>query len=236
MQTHQPDFESTPLTRPEYISALVHLYRGEMSRANVWRTRLDTTTNWAILTTMGLLSFAFSGPDHSHATLVVGMLMLVHFLVVESRRYLFFDVWRQRVRMIEETFYNPLLSRDLKSPKGGWGRAVAEDLLHPSFKMTYLQAFRTRLVRNYVGLFGLLLASWLVKVTLHPFSLSDHPEAWRSNMALGPIAWWVVVGFILALYSVLAFVLVRGRGHTSEEELHWTPQETRLLSRDHLGL
>ena len=37
---------------PQYnaaeIGALAHLYRGEMYRSTVWRTRLDTTTNWSV--------------------------------------------------------------------------------------------------------------------------------------------------------------------------------------------
>ena len=33
------------------IGALSHLYRGEIYRSTVWRTRLDSTTNWAVLTT-----------------------------------------------------------------------------------------------------------------------------------------------------------------------------------------
>jgi uncharacterized membrane protein len=33
------DYESTPLTRQEYISAIVHLYRGELDRATTWRLR-----------------------------------------------------------------------------------------------------------------------------------------------------------------------------------------------------
>ena len=32
------------------MGALAHLYRGEMYRSTVWRTRLDTTTNWAVVT------------------------------------------------------------------------------------------------------------------------------------------------------------------------------------------
>ena len=31
------------------ITALSHLYRGEVYRSTVWRTRLDATTNWAVL-------------------------------------------------------------------------------------------------------------------------------------------------------------------------------------------
>jgi uncharacterized membrane protein len=33
------------------IGALAHLYRGEVYRSTVWRTRLDSTTNWAVVTT-----------------------------------------------------------------------------------------------------------------------------------------------------------------------------------------
>ena len=43
--TATESFESYPLTRTEYINAMVHFYRGEMHRSQVWRTRLDTTTN-----------------------------------------------------------------------------------------------------------------------------------------------------------------------------------------------
>lgn len=42
-----PAFEDYPLTRQESISAMVHFYRGEMYRSQIWRQRLDTTTNWA---------------------------------------------------------------------------------------------------------------------------------------------------------------------------------------------
>jgi uncharacterized membrane protein len=49
---------------PQYnaaeIGALAHLYRGEMYRSTVWRTRLDTTTNWAVVTTGIALSVTFS--------------------------------------------------------------------------------------------------------------------------------------------------------------------------------
>ena len=34
----------------EFNMAMVHFYRGEVQRSNVWRTRLDTTTNWAVIT------------------------------------------------------------------------------------------------------------------------------------------------------------------------------------------
>ena len=44
---------------PAEIGALAHLYRGEMYQSKVWRNRLDTTTNWAIVTTGIALSLTF---------------------------------------------------------------------------------------------------------------------------------------------------------------------------------
>ncbi|MGC9368830.1 MAG: DUF2270 domain-containing protein, partial [Paracoccaceae bacterium] len=47
------------------IGALAHLYRGEVYRSTIWRTRLDTTTNWAVVTLGIALSIAFSSPSAS---------------------------------------------------------------------------------------------------------------------------------------------------------------------------
>ena len=135
------DYESTPVTRQEYISALVHLYRGELHRATLWRMRLDNTTNWAILTTAGLLSFTFGSRDHSHWVLLLGMLLVGVLMAYEARRFRFFDVWRARVRKIEENFYGPILRRDPTSPEALWGNLVADDLLRPKFKMGRLSFF-----------------------------------------------------------------------------------------------
>ena len=45
-----------------FHTAVVHLYRGEMQRMTVWRQRLDVTSNWAILLTVGLTTFTLGGP------------------------------------------------------------------------------------------------------------------------------------------------------------------------------
>src|SRR6478609_5998298 len=56
--------ESTP--RHTFDSAemgvIAHLYRGEVYRSTIWRTRLDNTTNWSIVTMGIALSTAFSSP------------------------------------------------------------------------------------------------------------------------------------------------------------------------------
>ena len=132
-----PDFEGKALSRSEYISAVVHFYRGELHRATLWRIRLDTTTNWAIISVMGLITFSLGGPTRSHVGILAGMALVTTFLWIEARRFRFFDVWRYRVRRIEENFYGPILHRDPVSPDMAWGDRVADDLLHPMFAVEF---------------------------------------------------------------------------------------------------
>jgi uncharacterized membrane protein len=72
------------------ITALSHLYRGELYRSTVWRTRLDATTNWAVLTTGIALSLTFSSESASPLPLVLVGLLVTTFLFIEARRYRFF--------------------------------------------------------------------------------------------------------------------------------------------------
>ena len=109
LPTDTPEFEQTPLTRGEYITALAHFYRAEMHRALIWRTRLDTTTNWAIISTLAILTASLNNPSYARETLLLGMFANIVFVTIEARRFRFFDVWRARVRMIEENFYGSIL-------------------------------------------------------------------------------------------------------------------------------
>jgi uncharacterized membrane protein len=53
-------FRGYQLKASEFTTAMVHFFRAEIQRANVWRQRLDTTTNWAVVTTGAAISFAFT--------------------------------------------------------------------------------------------------------------------------------------------------------------------------------
>ena len=81
------------------------------------------------------------------------------------RRYQMFDIWRSRVRKIEENFYGPILRRNPVSPHREWGERVARDLFLPRYKTSFLVALRARLVRNYWGMISpsfrhLYLVGW----------------------------------------------------------------------------
>ena len=67
------------------LTMLAHLYRGEMYRSKVWRTRLDATTNWAVATTGIALSVAFSNAENSPLPLVLVALLDLVFLAIEAR-------------------------------------------------------------------------------------------------------------------------------------------------------
>ena len=88
----------TPFNAAE-ITALSHLYRGELYRSTVWRTRLDATTNWAVAATGLALSVAFSAPSASPLPLALVGLLVAVFLCIEARRSRPLDTARQTTNL-----------------------------------------------------------------------------------------------------------------------------------------
>ena len=203
-----PDFESQPLSRTEYVTALVHLYRGELQRTLSWRQRLDTTTNWAIVATVAVLTLSFQNPAFAQETLIAGMYANLVFLLHEARRFRFFDVYRARLRMLEENFYGPLLRRDPHSPIERWGVMVADDLLRPKFKITFLQAMRARLRRNYSYVFVFLLLAWLMRRLTAGAEANAALGAALNQFALAGVETWLPLVLVAGLYAFLVGVVV----------------------------
>ncbi len=144
---------------------LAHYYRGEIQRSNMWRQRLDATTNWAIITTMGMMSICFSSAKPPHALFILTNLTLALFLWIEARRYRYFDIWRARTRMMEAHIIAPMFMTEGTWLQGDWRKRLAEDLLQPSFKVTTLGALALRFRRNYCWLFVLVLLGWIDRAT-----------------------------------------------------------------------
>ena len=139
---------------------LAHLYRGEMYRSKVWRTRLDATTNWAVATTGIALSVAFSSPSNSPLPLVLVALMALVFLAIEARRYRYFDIWRTRVRLMEVSMYVPLLRLQGVCVDNGWNETLARDYEQLHFHISFGEAVGRRLRRNYSFLFAVQAISY----------------------------------------------------------------------------
>jgi uncharacterized membrane protein len=202
-------FESTPLTRPEYLGVMTHFYRAEVHRSTIWRVRLDATTNWAALTAAGIVSWAFADPEHSHVMLLLTNLIVCVYMLIEARRYRRFEVYWARVRMLEENFISPVVTRELRSPRGHWSAEIARDMHSPTYKSTLGAAVGFRLRRNYAFIFGILLGAWFVKLGLHPTVAQHWSDLWH-RMAVGYIPPVVIFLAGLAFYSMLVGVWMLG--------------------------
>jgi uncharacterized membrane protein len=220
-----PAFEDYPLTRAEYLTTMSHFYRGEIGRADAWRARLDPTTNWAVVTAGGMLSIAFAGPDHSHITLLLATLLVCMFLGFEARRFRYFDVWRSRVRMLEENFFIPIIRRNLVSPRENWREFVAQDLDRPKFKITFLDAVGIRLRCNYIWIFLAILVAWFAKLYMHPTPAAD-PGDLVGRMRVGPLGGPVVLALVGVFYTAAIWLAALGdRRRGIADEIHGIEQE-----------
>ena len=111
-----------------------------MARMSGWRDRIDRTTNWAITVAGAMLSVSLSAPTAHHGVLLFAMVLVLLLLVIESRRYQFFDVYRVRVRLLERQYFARVFSAGGESD-AGWMRALSDDLKKPVFLISRGVAF-----------------------------------------------------------------------------------------------
>ena len=192
------------LKTSEFVTAMVHFFRAEVHRSNVWRMRLDTTTNWAVVSTGATLSIAFSQPEIHHGIIILNTLLVIWFLFMETRRYRYYELWSYRVRLMETDFYAAMLVPPFH-PSPEWAESLAENLLSPSFPISIWEAFGRRLRRNYAWIFLILYAAWVAKIWLFPVpatGLADFVE----RSAVGPISGEIMIALGFGLYAFLLFM------------------------------
>src|ERR1700722_40723 len=198
---------------PAELGMLAHLYRGEMYRSKIWRTRLDATTNWAVATTGIALSVSFSSPGNSPLPLVLVALMSLVFLFIEARRYRYFDIWRTRVRIMETSMFGPVLRGEGVRVDNGWNLELARDYENLRFHISFLEAMGRRLRRNYSFMFGVQAVIYITKICVHPVPVKSFADLWE-HAAIGPISGQVVLicGFLFhAGLVVLALCTLKGQ-------------------------
>ena len=193
MQEHSRRESEGPVLPP---TVMAHLFRGELSRSDTWRTRLDTTTNWALTTAAGVISFAFSSPSASHVVVLVGVWMVMSFLMIEARRYRYYDLWNRRVRLIEGGYWSPLLRREPVDPDAL--RELANEMSRPQIQLSLFSAVATRMNRAYGPILLVLLVSWFVKVYSHPQAVRSWDEFFQ-RAHIGPLPGVAVVIFLFVL-------------------------------------
>ena len=168
------------------IGALAHLYRGEVYRSTVWRTRLDSSTNWAVVTTGIALSATFSNAEASPLPMVLVGLLVSVFLLFEARRYGYFNVWRARARLLETDFYAPMIGGEGVQLDSGWTELLANDYRDPRYHISFARAIGRRLRRTYAWIFVIQAIAYYGKLAIHPTPLTSLADLWE-RAAIGPI-------------------------------------------------
>ncbi|HSQ17912.1 MAG TPA: DUF2270 domain-containing protein, partial [Anaerolineales bacterium] len=207
------------LRASEFTTAMVHFFRAEVHRANVWRQRLDATTNWAVVTTGAAISFAFGEAQSVSAVILLNLLLITMFLWIEARRYRYYELWSSRIRLMETDFFAAMLVPPF-SPSPDWAESLAEHLLQPHFSISMLEAFGRRLRRNYWWLFIVLTLAWFGILYLHPVPAEVMSEIF-ARASIGPVAGgWVitaVLGYVVGM--LLLGILTVGLHEASGEVL-----------------
>ena len=186
---------------------MAHLYRGEMHRMTVWRQRLDVTTNWAILMTGGMTTFALGSPAVPHFVLLLGFALIALSLFIESRRYLRLHHIRWRLQVLEDCYFAPVYEGRADCEDLAWRATIARDLHEPQMFVSWFTAIKVRLRRNYLLLIVFITAVWVTKLFIHPHDPAHLDELWDRLSVGGVVRSWMVAtsaGLFLVLCSVLA--------------------------------
>ncbi|AQL44593.1 hypothetical protein BV210_17150 [Halorientalis sp. IM1011] len=193
--------------------AMAHLYRGEIHRMKLWRERLDKTTNWAVLLIAAVLTWAFSSEANPHYVILVGHAAVVMFLFIEARRYRAYDLWRSRVRKLQEHVWAVGLDPNIDLEESDWREELAADYRRPKLKISTEEAIAHRLRRVYFPLFTVLNGAWLLRVTA--FAGTD----WPASAAVGTIPGTLVTAVVAVLYVGALVICCRPRTWHTRGEL-----------------
>ncbi|MCX2818188.1 MAG: putative membrane protein [Methanobacteriota archaeon] len=198
--------------RSDFLSMMAHLYRGELGRTTAWRTRIDRTTNWAVVLTATLLTWAFSSETRPHYVVLVGVATVTVFLGIEARRYRVYDIWRSRVRLLEENVFANALEAD-GAEQLNWRELLSDDLREPAVKTPAVEAVSRRLRRVYLPLITVLVGAWVIRLTA--FADGAGPV---ETASVGNVHGSYVVGGVSVFYAALVAVALR-RGRRAKGEL-----------------
>jgi uncharacterized membrane protein len=153
------------------------------------------------------LSITFSTPTASPLPLVLVGFLVLFFLMLESRRYRYFNVWRARARWMEKHLYAPMLDDGDLHMAEGWQRTLARDYREPRYHIGLLRAVGRRLRNNYIWILLIQTIAYFGKIIIHPAPVASLGELLQ-RAAVGPIPGEVMVaGGLLYNGAAIAIAL-----------------------------
>jgi uncharacterized membrane protein len=193
-------------------TVLAHYYRAMVGRADIWRTRMDATTNWAIGATAAVISFALGNAATPHYVVFFAVLLTLSFLFLEARRLTFYHLWQKRVLLLEDGFIRSALGSETSDFRGGseFDALLGAQLGSTIPTMPIAKAVARRLRRIYLYLFAVQLFAWLLKLSNQPTPTSSLGEI-LARAHVGAIPGelvFVIAG--LGLVAVVGFAFTRG--------------------------
>lgn len=220
---------------PEDTNVIMHVYRGEVQRINTWRRRMDRTTNWAVVITVGVITFALSNSSAPHWTIMPGLFLAYVLLFTEARRYRHYDSWRGRVRALEEMFLAKFFDRDVDLDES-WQKILSKDLKEPMFKITWEEAVKRRLKRIYIWIITIFVASWIGKLYMHPERIASWNVFFDRisgplGTSVGILLFGVIIGPIVisTLYFFVSAPEREAKGETKEKKI-----DEKFASEEHV--
>lgn len=200
--------------RDDFLSLLPHYYRGEVGQMSTHLSRLDLTTDWAIVLLTAVLALSFGSVDSPPYFILLGMLALTMFLLFDLRRYRTYDATRSRVRLIEENVF-----ANAFDPAGSihqdWRKEIGDDLRKPTLKVSIWEALSRRLKRIYLPLLTVLLIAWVFRITI--FVSGESP---LETAAIPGIPGIVVVGLVGLLYLGALLLALWPTSRRAKGEFH----------------
>lgn len=208
------------LHHSDIVTIFTHFYRAEVERVVTWRTRFDAPSYWAVTVMAGLLVITFSGFDTPHYILIIGMVTMLLFALIEAHRYRTYDIWRSRVRLLQENFFATAFDPAEDFENQHWREILSEDLRRPALKITFWHALGSRLIRIYLPLLVVLLAAWISRITV--FTPEQH---WVDSASVAQISGIYVLLTITILYALVFGIAYRSLPQSMQGEFHGATRE-----------
>lgn len=197
-ETERTDIGREIATESDELGTMLgHFYRAEMDRTNTWRQRSDESTKWTVTIIAAVLVYGFSA-NGTPAVLLAGIVVTTIFLTVESRRYQVYDIWRSRVRLLQENYFANALDPSAGIEHDDWRRQLSDDLREQTIKISYFEAFKRRLSRVYFPLLLLLLFAWLFRITVF-----ESEGTVLETAAVGEAPGIAIIGLVALFYSTI---------------------------------
>jgi uncharacterized membrane protein len=202
-----------PADERDRTAILAHYYRAMVGRADIWRTRMDATSNWAIGATAAMISFTMSTAATPHYVVFISSILTASFLLLEARRLTFYHMWQQRVLLLERAFIRPAMTSEHApmEAEGDLARSLAPQLGRTVPEMSLRKATARRLRRIYLYLFAVQLFAWGLKLSSHPTPVASLPEL-LERAAIGPVSGRVSIGATVLLFVVVVAYAFREGG------------------------